>query len=591
MQGVTGRGMLRSVPGRPPFLGVEHSVTGRCWQGLTPRQDRLSLQIAQRCDVPTVLARALARRNLQPEEVAAYLDPQRIDPAASRHDLTDLDRTAERLVAAVCNRQTIALVASTGIDGCCALIMMQTMLEAMAPAGRRSTVRQAAKLTTTHPVRDLADDHDLIVMLDLGSGHAVPAGGDWPCDVILIDNDASDPALPDVYAYLNGNRHDDPGHYGDLCTAGLVYLLIQVITERLSAVRLPQPDLSPLTQYVCLAVAAERVPLNTNNRPIVLEGLAQIRQRDHPGFKSLVDTVPIRHRVRFHDLRTGLCSRLVYGEGPEQAPLTSQLLRATRPHEAARVAAVLDQFHADGLPASDGCTIEARELAIQRHPVRGLVWAAGRNWPVSQLERIAAALQDDMNWPALALRLDADKAIGVAIGVPGFDLGTAIVNCRAGGLAIRGGGHPMKAVIEMPLGEVSGTVEALGADLAAQNPRHEPRHDVRLDGIVLPTAVNVRMARSLDRAGPFGIGSPRPRYVLTHQQILKRQKYSTESLRIEMCGRAHAPIDGYLPGGYTSELGTFLRQCGRAPVHLAGTITMARSGHRARFIIEDAART
>jgi len=587
---VPGGGVLRSPSTPPPYLGVESSVTGRRWQGLTPRQDRLSLQIAQRCGVPAMLARALARRNLKPWDVAAYLDPHPIDPIMAMNDLADLDRATDRLVDAVRGQQNIALVASTGIDGCCALAMMRDALESIAPEAARCTIRHAAKLTGGDPVTDLAADHDLILLLDLGCGNTGSMHTAQPCDIILVDNDASGPVRPAVHAYLNGNRHDDSGHYADLCTAGLTCLLLQATDVRLRMAGLPRPDLSHLTEYVCLAAAAERVSLHANNRPFVLQGLERIRRRTHPGLKALADAIPLRHKVRFHDLGTRFAARMVYGEGPEHQPLTAQLLGAIRDQQAANLAAVLDQFHADGIPATDRFTAEACELAAGRRHARGLVWAASQNWPTNRLEAIAVALQEDFNWPALAIRIDALTATGVAVGVPGFNLGTAIVNCQAAGFAVRGGGHSMKAALTIPLADVSAVVEALGTDLARQNPRHETRRDIRLDGVVLPKAVNFRLVNTIDRAGPFGIGSPRPRFVLTHQQILKRRKYGIESLRIEMSDRSHTHLNGFVSGGYDSELGAFLRHCGHSPVHLAGTISMARHGRGTQFNIEDAAK-
>ena len=73
------------------FLGVERSATGRAWRDrLDERGQARALAIAQRPGVPELLARVLAGRGVEPDEVEAYLDPtvRRLMP--DPHVLTDM---------------------------------------------------------------------------------------------------------------------------------------------------------------------------------------------------------------------------------------------------------------------------------------------------------------------------------------------------------------------------------------------------------------------------------------------------------------------------------------------------------------------
>ena len=54
------------------FLGVESSATGRAWRDrLDPRGSARALAIAQRHDLPELLARILAGRNVEVDAVDA----------------------------------------------------------------------------------------------------------------------------------------------------------------------------------------------------------------------------------------------------------------------------------------------------------------------------------------------------------------------------------------------------------------------------------------------------------------------------------------------------------------------------------------
>ena len=58
------------------FLGVENSATGRAWRDrLDERGAARALAIAQRHEVPELLARILAGRNVEVDAVEAFLDP------------------------------------------------------------------------------------------------------------------------------------------------------------------------------------------------------------------------------------------------------------------------------------------------------------------------------------------------------------------------------------------------------------------------------------------------------------------------------------------------------------------------------------
>src|SRR4051812_50222772 len=58
------------------FLGVERSATGRIWRDrLDERGSALALALAQQHELPELLARILAGRGVQTDNVKSFLDP------------------------------------------------------------------------------------------------------------------------------------------------------------------------------------------------------------------------------------------------------------------------------------------------------------------------------------------------------------------------------------------------------------------------------------------------------------------------------------------------------------------------------------
>src|SRR5271170_1602765 len=80
------------------FLGVESSATGRRWRDrLDQRGSARALAIAQRHDLPELLARILAGRNIEVDAVEAFLDPTVKRSMPDPNVLTAMPEAATRI--------------------------------------------------------------------------------------------------------------------------------------------------------------------------------------------------------------------------------------------------------------------------------------------------------------------------------------------------------------------------------------------------------------------------------------------------------------------------------------------------------------
>src|ERR1700730_7829226 len=93
------------------FLGVENSATGRAWR------DRLrecgtarALPIAQRHDLPELLARIIAGRNIEVDAVEAFLDPTIKQAMPDPYVLTAMEGAAAGIADAVGRGGKLAIV-------------------------------------------------------------------------------------------------------------------------------------------------------------------------------------------------------------------------------------------------------------------------------------------------------------------------------------------------------------------------------------------------------------------------------------------------------------------------------------------------
>src|SRR6267154_5889074 len=111
------------------FLGVERSVCGRPWRDrLDERATTRALAIAQRHQIPELLARILAGRGVEVDEVEAFLDPtvRRLMP--DPHTVTAMEAAALRLADAMIRGEQVAIFGDYDVDGATASALLARFL-------------------------------------------------------------------------------------------------------------------------------------------------------------------------------------------------------------------------------------------------------------------------------------------------------------------------------------------------------------------------------------------------------------------------------------------------------------------------------
>src|ERR1700736_5758267 len=85
----------------PAFLGVSHSATGKLWRDrLDARGAARALAIAQRHQLPEMLARVLAGRDVETDGAEGFLDPTIRKLMPDPHTVTQMEAAAQRIADA-----------------------------------------------------------------------------------------------------------------------------------------------------------------------------------------------------------------------------------------------------------------------------------------------------------------------------------------------------------------------------------------------------------------------------------------------------------------------------------------------------------
>lgn len=593
MTGTDSREGRTDSPPRDAFLGVERSLTERRWVGPTLLEDRRAASIAQRTGLPNLLCRVLARIDLPLGSEASYLEPKLRDLMRDPSELLDMDAAAERFASAAKNQEQVAIFADYDVDGGSAAALLTSWLTEFGVEPNVYVPDRISEGFGPNPAAmyRLADSHDLIVCVDCGtsSHEAISAAADT--DVIVVDHHRGPDVLPPALAVVNPNRRDESGDLQYLCAAGVAYLFLVAANRVMRTEGLREPDLISMLDLVALATVVDVVPLVGLNRAFVRQGLEIMRRRARPGLAAIADVSGLKGPLKASDFGFRIGPRINAGGRMGRSELGAGLLTTADDLEAARIARELNDLNAERRRLAD----EVTEAAVAQAERRGLdapvVWAAGPSWHPGIVGIVAARLAERSGRPAIVIGVEAGRGRGSGRSVPGVDLEDAVGQCLRERLLVKAGGHSMAVGLDVEEAKVEPAMERLGSIVAERKGMTaRANRELRLDAKVSQDSITAETIESLEQAGPFGAGSPEPKWALAHQRVTYCEDFGNV-VRVGLAdgmGRRISAVAFPRPGN--AFCGTLPELLGKT-AHFAGTfeIDAFRGRRRPQFLIEDAA--
>src|SRR5215471_2180922 len=196
----------------PAFLGVSRSLTGKLWRDrLDARGAAKALAIAQRHQLPEMLARVLAGRDVGIDEVQDFLDPTIRKLMPDPHTVTQMEVAAKRIADAAARGEKVAIFGDYDVDGATSAALLAWHLR---HCGLDPLIHIPDRIfegygPNVEAVRGLAGKGaTLLITVDCGttSIEALAEARKLGMSVVVIDHHQSGEAVPEVDALVNPNR-------------------------------------------------------------------------------------------------------------------------------------------------------------------------------------------------------------------------------------------------------------------------------------------------------------------------------------------------------------------------------------------------
>ena len=580
--------------GADPFLGIEQSATGKKWVGPSIATERSAAMIEQNTQLPGILCRVLASRDVSAWEAQAYLEPKLRDLMSDPSHLLDMDHAIERFLHAVENRRKIAIFADYDVDGTCSACILSQWIQA---AGLHPTVYIPDRLTEGYgpnakAIAKLSSEHDMIICVDCGTTANEALAAADRSEIVVLDHHTGGETLPEVAAVVNPNRQDEDSDLVYLSAAGVVFMFLVAANRLMRARGRAAPDILNSLDLVALATVADLVPLAGLNRALVRQGIAIARKRKRPGLAALAETAGVNSSLSTYHLGFVFGPRINAGGRIGKSDIGLKLLTARDSRQARFLAVQLEELNKERREMTDAVADEALAQAESRDVGSPLVWAAKEGWHPGIVGIVAARLVQHFSRPAIVVAIDQGKGKGSARSVRGIDLGSAIAQCRAEKILIRGGGHAMAAGLTVDKDRLEEAMLRIEQLLERQGARELQSATLSVQGAIMPSAISIDLINELEAAGPFGSGSPAPKFVLPFVRVKFSKVVGQKHVMLSLADESGTSIEAIAFRANENPLGPFLMDRKNGKIHVAGKLTINdyRGRVRQRIEIEDAAR-
>jgi single-stranded-DNA-specific exonuclease len=588
------------------FLGVENSATGRAWRDrLDERGASRALAIAQQHELPELLARILAGRNVEANAVDAFLDPAIKRSMPDPNVLTAMPEAATRIADAMTRGESIAIFGDYDVDGATSAAVLARFLR---HGGVEPMIHIPDRLfegygPNVEAVRTLAErGATLLVTVDCGTTSIEPLSEAKALgmDVVVIDHHQADETLPRATAIVNPNRRDDLSGLGYLAAAGLVFMTVVAVNRELRARGFwtearPEPDLLSYLDDVALGTVADVVPLIGLNRAFVAKGLLVLRRREQPGLVSLMDVARPSGPPEAWHLGFLLGPRINAGGRIGRADLGVRLLLEADPIEAAKIAAELDRLNRERQAIEQETLAQAEAEAMAALGIEetgAVVITAAEGWHPGVVGLVAARLKEKFGRPAFAIALEPG-GIGTGSGrsITGVDIGRAVRRAVAEGLLVKGGGHAMAAGVTLRKGALAQLRAFFESALSADVTAARRLSGLMIDGAVSAAGANLELVAMIERAGPFGSGNPEPVIALPAHTVTYAEEVGQAHMRVRLKSADGAAVNAIAFRAAGQKLGTALLNSRGRQVHAAGSFVIDRyqGEERVQFRLADVA--
>ncbi len=497
-----------------------------------------------------VLNRIYSNRGIQ--------DPAELDYNLTQllpyHDLKGIDVAVDLLADAIKEQKHILIVGDFDADGATSSALAKLVLSAFGAkqvdylVPNRFEFGYGLSPELVEVAKGLKPD--LIVTVDNGisSLAGVKAARRAGIKVLVTDHHLAGEELPQADAIVNPNQPGDAFSSKNLAGVGVVFYVLLALRANLRACNwfesqgIDEPNLAHYLDIVALGTVADVVPLDSNNRLLVHNGLRLIRAgRCRPGISALLQLAKRQlAKVTATDLGFAVGPRLNAAGRLDDMSIGIECLLAEDEVRARELADMLHSLNSDRQQVEQEMQDEALskldEVDWQTSEYAHSVCLYEPHWHQGVVGLLASRIKEKVNKPCIVFaNADEISVKGSARSVKEVHIrdALALVDSRHPRLIEKFGGHAMAAGLSLALENLEQFQHAFEQAVTDLLSGKAIEDVIETDGELTAEELTIDTALELAQAGPFGQGFPEPAFE-GEFQVLKHRIVGENHLKLTL---------------------------------------------------------
>ncbi|MGV6827500.1 MAG: single-stranded-DNA-specific exonuclease RecJ [bacterium] len=454
---------------------------------------------------------------------------------------------AELLAGAIQQRQRVLIVGDFDADGATSCALSVLALREMGCHWVNYLVpnRFEYGYGLTPEIVELAagQQPDWIVTVDNGvsSIAGVEEAKSRGIGVIVTDHHLPGEQLPDADVIVNPNLSDN--HFPSKALAGvgvMFYVLLalrRVLREKgwFQQQAIPEPNMAHYLDLVALGTVADVVPLDTNNRILVRQGLERIRGGCcRPGITALLRVAGRNpETVRSSDIGFAVGPRLNAAGRLDDMSIGIECLLAESLNQAQMLAMELDGINSERRRIEQDMKQQALEIlsSFEQEDEQDMPWGLclfNADWHQGVIGILASRVRERYGRPTIIFAPgDHGEIKGSARSIPALHIRDALdeVAKDKPDLLEKFGGHAMAAGMTIAAEKFDEFSEAFDQVVRRRLCESDLMPVILSDGRLEPGSFTLTQAEEIVEAGPWGAAFPEPVFdgwfAVEAQRILK----------------------------------------------------------------------
>lgn len=473
-------------------------------------------EVTRKLNIDDNIAQIMLNRNISEyEDIEMYINPS-FDFLRDPFLLMDMEKAVTRIKSAINNNEKICIYGDYDVDGVSSTSVLKIYFDSI---GYPVEYYIPNRLEEGYGLNKDAIDYihsmkaDLMITVDCGitSISEVDYANKLGIDVIITDHHECQGQIPNAYAVIDPKRDDCKYPFKGLCGCGVAFKLISA----LSGEKKLKENINDYLEIVSLATICDIMPVLDENRIIVKNGLEILASGNNVGMKALIKVCGLEgKKIKSSHLgfaigpRINACGRLGFSN------LGVELFTEKNPDKAEKLAELMDLKNQERQDIEARIYKEAENLisSNQVHQDGKVIVLAAENWHHGIIGIVASKLTEKYYKPCILLCIEGESATGSARSIKGFDLFSALYECRD--LMEKFGGHEQAAGLTISVDNIDELRNKINSIADYQLEVEDLIEEIKIEYEIDAKDVTLDFVDKLHMLEPFGIKNPTPYFMM-----------------------------------------------------------------------------